>query len=125
MWSCNKFKTYDIFIREHNKISPSTPSHFLHQVRDVDVLDLDNIEECNGNKRYAYRMKIKQYLRDKFGSEYLGALMHLKRNEIGPEELNVGNIVFIGRFGAKCIEWPLAHINELIVRKDGNVSIRA
>ena len=95
----------------------------MHEVRDVGVLDLDNLENCNWNKRYAYRMKIKRYLRDRFRSEYLGALMHLKRNEVGPKELSVGDVVFIGSDDAKRIDWPLARVSELIFGKDGNVRV--
>ena len=35
----------------HNELMPLTPSMFLQEIKEIGVLDLDNIEKCNLNKR--------------------------------------------------------------------------
>ena len=51
-------------------IIPLTPSMFLHEIKEVGVLDLDNIEVNKFKRRHVYRQKIKGDLRQRFRHEY-------------------------------------------------------
>ena len=67
-------------------IVPLTPLMFLQEVKEIGVLDLDFIE-CNKlEKRYEYRQRVKNDLRRRFRSEYLGALVH----KLSTERKNLG-----------------------------------
>ena len=107
---------------EHEYI-PLTPSHFLHEIKEVGVLDLDNIEGTALNKRYVYRQKIKDDLRRRFRSEYLGALSFQKRRIKSENIVNVGDIVLVGSDNKKRVDWPLARVKSVIFSRDGVIRV--
>ena len=104
---------------------PLTPSMFLQEIKDVGVVDLDKIENCDLNKRFAYRQKIKDELRKRFRVEYLGELVKFnnKNTQCDSKKLNAGDVVTIGCDNLKRLEWPLACVQELIVGKDGKIRV--
>ena len=103
-------------------IVPLTPLMFLQEVKEIGVLDLDFIE-CNKlEKRYEYRQRVKNDLRRRFRSEYLGALVHKNCQRNAKISVNVGD-VFVQNENTKRIDWPLARVIELIAGKDGNVRV--
>ncbi|GBM21324.1 hypothetical protein AVEN_149899-1 [Araneus ventricosus] len=55
-------------------LEPLTPSMFLQEVREVRMLDLDLLDNKSLNKKFAYRQRLRQDLRKRFRSEYLGQL---------------------------------------------------
>ncbi|XP_043496427.1 uncharacterized protein LOC122520403 [Polistes fuscatus] len=62
------------FLSENKQdLVPLTPSMFLQDTKEIGVLDLDRVEKCDFAKRYNYRAKIKEGLRRRFRTEYLGA----------------------------------------------------
>lgn len=64
------------FMSENDEhIVPLTPAMFLQEIKEIGVLDLDHIESKRLEKRFAYRQRIKDDLRRRFRSEYLGALI--------------------------------------------------
>ena len=75
------------------------------------------------NKRFTYRQKIKQDLRQRFRNEYLGALTHQKRKGQNCKTLRIGDVVLVGSDNAKRIDWPLARIKELYIGKDGHIRV--
>lgn len=100
-----------------------TPSMFLQKIKEIGVLDLDKIENCDLSKRYLYRQKIKEDLRQRFRTEYLGALIHRKSNAKNVNAFKVGDIVLIENENVKRLDWPLARVKELIAGKDNNVRV--
>ena len=73
------------------------------------------------NKRFTYRQKIKQDLRQRFRNEYLGTLTHQKRK--GKNCKTFDDVVLVGGDNAKSIDWPLARIKELYIGKDGHIRV--
>ncbi|GBO43064.1 hypothetical protein AVEN_56295-1, partial [Araneus ventricosus] len=61
-------------------LEPLTPSMFLREVREVGIPDLDLLDNISLNKRFAYRQRLRQDLRKRFRSEYLGQLRQSERN---------------------------------------------
>ncbi|XP_011875207.1 PREDICTED: uncharacterized protein LOC105566088, partial [Vollenhovia emeryi] len=104
-------------------ILPITPSMFLQEIKEIGVLDLDKIEKCDLSKRYLYRQKIKEDLRQRFRTEYLGALIHRKSNAKTVQAIEVGDIVLIENENVKRLDWPLARVKELIAGKDNNIRV--
>ena len=105
-----------------NEIAPLTPSHFLREIREIGVLDLDYIEKCCLRKRFAHRQIINEDLRQRFRNEYLGALSYQRKN-YNARDVNIGDIVLIGNDNTKRIEWPLAKIKDVYKGRDGNIRV--
>ena len=80
------------------------------------MVDID----LRGKMRYC--QKLKNDLRQRFRSEYLGQL----RENVKLEEnrkLNVGDLVLVGNDDRKRIDWPLGIIVTAYPGRDGNVRI--
>lgn len=99
-----------------------SPSLFLQEITEVGVPDLDLIDEKKLNKRYTYKQKIRQDLRLRFRSEYLGQLKDFSktRRECFIKE---GEIVLIGDSNTKKIKWPLAKVVKTFPGKDGRIRV--
>ncbi|XP_015608204.1 uncharacterized protein LOC107274007 [Cephus cinctus] len=112
------------FVSEsENEIMPLATSNFLQEIKEIGVLDLDNVERSPLNKRYAYRQTLEEELRHRFRSEYLGALINQRSKVDYPVEIKVGDIVLIGYDNVKRLHWPLARVTEKITGKDGVVRV--
>ncbi|XP_076247890.1 uncharacterized protein LOC143187553 [Calliopsis andreniformis] len=107
------------------EVVPLTPAMFLQEIKEIGVLDLDQIERCQLDKRYLYRQKVKDDLRQRFRNEYLGALIHRKSRlkDVNVNDVSVGDIVLIENKNAKRLEWPLARVNEVIAGKDNRIRV--
>ena len=68
---------------------------FLREVKEIGVLNLDRIENCQLDKRYSYHQKIKEDLRQRFRCEYLGALLNRPSKGSNVQKISVGDIVFL------------------------------
>ena len=112
------------FMADNDKdVIPLTPSMFLHEIKEVGVLDLDNIEVNKFKRRYVYRQKIKNDLRHRFRSEYLGALVHKRGNVKNNIQARVGDVVLVQDENSKRVDWPLALVTEVIAGKDNNIRV--
>ena len=112
------------FVSENeHELAPLTPAMFLQDIKEIGVTDLDKIENCKLNKRFAYRQQIKRDLRQRFRVEYLGALVHHDKKFKNNYKIKVGDIVLIGNDNLKRLDWPLARVKDLIVGIDGNVRV--
>ena len=60
--------TYD----GESDLIPISPNHFLQEIREHGVPDIDRLEEVNLNKRLKYLQSLRQGLRRPFRKEYLG-----------------------------------------------------
>ncbi|KAB0790764.1 hypothetical protein PPYR_15512, partial [Photinus pyralis] len=105
-----------------SELSPLTPNSFLQEQRDIGVPDLDAIDSSSLNKRIAYRQKLRENLRQRFRTEYLG---QLKLSSKGKKNIQVrlNEIVLIGNDQDKRIDWPLGRITEIFPGKDRQVRL--
>lgn len=62
------------------ELSPLTSKHFLQDIRESAVLDLEKLNEIILNRRNQYLQNLKNELRERFKMEYLGQL--IQRNNI-------------------------------------------
>jgi len=102
-------------------VVPLTPAHFLQETRQIGVVDLDKIEAVDFKKRYSYRQEVKNNLRKRFRSEYLGTLSRQKIKTKNEQSVKVCDVVLIGCDDKKRIDWPLARIGQVVPGKDGKI----
>lgn len=99
-----------------------TPSMFLQDVKEMGMPDYDGVNRCDFNKRLQYRQKLKEDLRRRFRSEYLGHLSYgcqAKR----ASKIRIGDVVLIGIDNQKRIDWPLPRVIGVIRGKDDGVRV--
>lgn len=99
-----------------------SPSMFLQEIKEVGVPDFDLIDSMKLEKRFIYRMKVRQDLRNRFRNEYLGLLKDYSkvRKESSIKE---GDVVLIGDNDVKRINWPLAKVLKTYPGKDGRIRV--
>lgn len=101
-----------------NELRPITPNSFLRPLSG-DTVDLDMIDRASLLHRVNYLQEVRDHLRQRFQSEYLGALVHTRGRKPTTPELKVGDIVIVKSDTAKRIAWPLARIISLAPGRDG------
>ena len=112
------------FLAENlQEMIPLTPAMFLQELKEVGVADLDRVEEVDFRKKYAYRKTIAESLRQRFRSEYLGALKQMSTNDKVNYDLKLNDIVLIETENVKRLNWPLARVIALIPGVDGEVRV--
>lgn len=104
-------------------LSALTPNHFLREIREFGVPDLDQIDKVNLNKRLRYLQNLRQNLRNRFRKEYLGQLLHKRNRNIRSDPISVGDVVLVECENLKRIYWPIALITELLPDKNGTVRL--
>ncbi|KAJ8964429.1 hypothetical protein NQ317_017452 [Molorchus minor] len=101
---------------------PLTPAMFLHEIIEVGVPDIDAVEAKDLRRRIKHRHKLREDLRKRFRSEYLGQLiMHSRGGKT--RNIKVGEVVLIGSDNTKRLDWPLAKVEEIFPGKDGGVRL--
>ncbi|XP_071038610.1 uncharacterized protein, partial [Parasteatoda tepidariorum] len=98
-------------------LSPLTPSHFLQELKS-DVTDLDNVDQVGLNNRLKYVHQVREHLRKRFRTEYLGQLQQQTVNLKNMRPLSVNDIVLVEN-DQKRSHWSLARVLQLIPGKDG------
>ncbi|GBN23522.1 hypothetical protein AVEN_170889-1 [Araneus ventricosus] len=101
-------------------LEPLTPSMFLQEVREVGIPDLDLLDNKSLNKRFAYRQRLRQDLRKRFRSEYLGQLRQYERKIRSSPSIKIGDIVLISSDNMKRMDWPLGKV---FTSPDGNIRL--
>ena len=103
-------------------LSALTPAMFLREITESGVPDLDLIDSQKLRKRFIYRVKLRQDLRNRFRNEYLGLLKCYVKS---PKESSivVGDLVLVGDNNVKRINWPLAKVVRTIPGRDGKVRV--
>ncbi|GFY39155.1 integrase catalytic domain-containing protein [Trichonephila inaurata madagascariensis] len=115
--------THSLFGDDVNDLTPLTPSMFLHDLKQEGIPDLDILDSSSLNKRHAYRQRVKQDLRKRFRTEYLGHLRQSSKFDKNQKPLQIGDIVLVSSDNTKRIEWPLAKVMELYPSKDGSIRL--
>lgn len=111
------------YISENSEdLSPLTPAMFLQDNRTVGVPDLDHMDNINLAKRIRYQQTLREELRKRFRSEYLGQLL-LNKSKLNCFEAKVGDIVLIEKEDAKRAFWPMGRITQIFPGKDNVVRL--
>ncbi|KAJ8985568.1 hypothetical protein NQ317_011530 [Molorchus minor] len=101
---------------------PLSPAMFLHEIIEVGVPDIDAVKAKDLRRRIKHRHKLREDLRKRFRSEYLGQLiMHSRGGKT--RNIKVGEVVLIGSDNTKRLDWPLAKVEEIFPGKDGGVRL--
>ncbi|GFT63107.1 integrase catalytic domain-containing protein [Trichonephila clavipes] len=87
-------------------LKPLTPAMFLHDIGEIGVPELDQIDENKLNKILVYRNRIQNDPRKRFRVEHLGQLRKT-RNIKGEITLSEGDIVLVGDDHTKSVNWNL------------------
>lgn len=106
---------------DQNELAPITPAMFIQEIKENGVPELDVIETTNLQKKFQYRAKLRQDLRKRFRSEYLGQLR--QQAEKQKSTIQVGDVVMIENENSKRLDWPLAKVTELYPGRDGKVRL--
>lgn len=105
-------------------LAPITPNLFLQEIREVGLPDCDVMDREKLKGRFKYRQFLKEELRKRFRSEYLGQLKYASAKKLTDDrQIKLGEIVLIGNDCSKRLEWPLGRIIELFPGKDGIVRV--
>ncbi|GFY51333.1 transposon Tf2-9 polyprotein [Trichonephila inaurata madagascariensis] len=96
---------------------------FLHDLKQEGIPDLDILDSSSLNKRHVYRQRVKQDLRKRFRTEYLGHLRQSSKFDKNQKPLQIGDIVLVSSVNTKRIEGPLAKVMELYPSKDGSIRL--
>ncbi|UYV63234.1 hypothetical protein LAZ67_2003506 [Cordylochernes scorpioides] len=80
--------------------------------------DLDKLDSKKFQDRYRHCQRLREALRSRFRSEYLGQLVQ-KANERTPK-LSVGDVVIVKVEDKRRLHWPMARIVELFPGRDGH-----
>lgn len=99
-----------------------TPAMFLREQQEPGLPDCDAIDRSSLCLKVRKIQQIRESLRNRFRSEYLGQLKLLcgRKRE---QKISIGDLVLVGNDVTKRIEWPLARVVELLPGKDGHVRL--
>uniref|UniRef100_A0ABD2W647 Integrase catalytic domain-containing protein n=1 Tax=Trichogramma kaykai TaxID=54128 RepID=A0ABD2W647_9HYME len=104
---------------EKGELIAITPAMLLKEIEDDTVPDLDQIDAFSCERRLKYRSRLRNELRARFRSEYLGQLCDRVKSAKTWPEINVGDIVLIANDNTKRMDWPLAKVTYVVQGKDG------
>ncbi|GFS70267.1 integrase catalytic domain-containing protein [Nephila pilipes] len=96
---------------------------FLKELPSLGIPDNDSVDSKLLSRRAKYSQRIRDNLRNRFWSEYLGQLrLHaLKRDVL--QKLCVGDVVLVEDINKRSIHWPLAKITEIFPGRDNVVRL--
>jgi len=101
---------------------PLTPAHFIQDTQQTDNPEIEMLDGAGFRRKYKDLVQLKQELRGRFRSEYLGQLVQSSKAK-KVRQFSVGEIVMVSNETLKRLEWPMAKIVELIPGRDGNVRV--
>ncbi|GBM71929.1 hypothetical protein AVEN_163084-1 [Araneus ventricosus] len=110
------------YIYEDLELGPLTPAMFLRDIQESGIPDLDQIDSTSLQKRFLYRLKLREDLRKRFRSEYLGQLRSYAKRSRNRYTFCIGDVVLV-ESTVKRINWPLGKVVQLIEGKDGVVRL--
>ncbi|KAJ8873503.1 hypothetical protein PR048_024321 [Dryococelus australis] len=96
-----------------------TPTMFPQDNRPIGVPDIDHLEKASLCKRARSLRRLREDLRRRFRNEYLGLLVQHKNETKGPKAQEIGDVVLIGSYGKRRLEWLVGRILEMYPGKDG------
>lgn len=96
---------------------------FLQKITETGVMNLDQIDRIDLGRRFEYRQKVKDDIRQRIIAEYLGQLSGRIHQISSDREVRVGEIVLVGQENQKRLNWLLARVLEVILGRDGKVRV--
>jgi len=76
-------------------LSLITPNMFLQEIHEIGVSDYDLMDREKFKGRFKYRQYLKNELRKRFRTEYLGELKYVKKETSNTHRISIGDIVLI------------------------------
>lgn len=104
-------------------ISPLTPEMFLRELPKSGVPDIDIVDKEKLTKRAKYLQGIREQLRRRFRSEYLGQLRQQTIKNCQVKSLQAGEVVLLEDINKRRTFWNLARVEKLIPGRDGQVRL--
>ena len=102
---------------------PITPEQFLHETPTSGVPDLDIVDKVKLSRRIKYLQRLRETLKSRFRSEYLGQLRQQSLINFKDRPLNVGEIVLVEDVNKKRSFWNLAKVIKVIPGRDGQIRL--
>ncbi|KAG8196205.1 hypothetical protein JTE90_007932 [Oedothorax gibbosus] len=90
---------------------------FLHEVKTSGVPDIDEVDNSELNKRSKHLQEIREVLRSRFRSEYLGQLCQQSFKDKLKNPIAVGDIVLLEDPNKKRTFWSMARVLKLITER--------
>lgn len=81
----------------------------MQDVNQMSTHDFDVVNENKLKRKMRYRQKLTADLRNRFRSEYLGLLVQRRQYKKCIEQIQLVDVVLIGRDNTKGINWPLGY----------------
>ncbi|KAJ8909412.1 hypothetical protein NQ315_017031 [Exocentrus adspersus] len=100
-----------------------TPAMFLADQTEYGLPDCDSVERASLCRKLRYKQKLRDDLRRRFRSEYLGQLKSFSESGSRRTEIKLGDIVLIGDDHTKRMDWPLARVVEILPGKDQRIRL--
>ncbi len=101
-------------------LSPITPAQFIQDIQSSEFPEIEEITDKKMREKLRHLVQVKQELRSRFRTEYLGQLIE-RSKENKHYEFKVGELVIVQVDNKKRLDWPLARIMELFPGNDGIV----
>ncbi|GBM80248.1 hypothetical protein AVEN_96883-1 [Araneus ventricosus] len=103
---------------EDETMKPISPSMFLRDLHECSISDIDQVEQTYLRKGLKHKESLLKGLKNRFRSEYLGALIQRRSKTQLSRTTAVGDIVPVDANNSKRINWSLVCITEAIPGKD-------
>ncbi|XP_011869354.1 PREDICTED: uncharacterized protein LOC105562849 [Vollenhovia emeryi] len=106
-----------------NDLKPLSPSLFLQENREYGIPDCDMLYRAKLEKKLKHRQKIREDLRKRFRTEYLGQLFLKNGKKKETRKIEIGDVVLVGDDTRKRVDWPLARVMDVIPGRDGQIRV--
>lgn len=100
-----------------------TPERFLHETPQSGVPDIDNVDKDKLSKRCKYLHRMRETLRLRFRSQYLGQLRQQSIKNYKSHPIKVDEIVLLEDPNKKRSFWNLAKVLKVIPGRDGQIRL--
>ncbi|XP_037037370.1 uncharacterized protein LOC119075084 [Bradysia coprophila] len=104
---------------DQDDLTPLTPAAFIQDISQTEFPEFKVLKDHEFRQKYKDLVTLKEELRSRFRSEYLGQLVQ-RSKPVDNIQLDVGDMVFVVDDKRKRLEWSLAKILEVFPGKDQN-----
>lgn len=104
---------------DQNDLTPLTPAAFIQDINQNEFPEFNVLKDQEFRQKYKELVTLKEELRSRFRSEYLGQLVE-RSKPVNNVQLDIGDMVFVVDDKRKRLEWNLAKILEVFPGKDQN-----
>lgn len=108
---------------DKNELVTLTPAMYLREQAESGIPDCDQIDRVSLQRRVVRLQTLRDALRMRFRSEYLGQLRVIYNKHQLSRPVKIGEVVLIGSDGSKRLNWPLGRVTELLPGGDGRVRL--